>query len=161
MIFDSWDLAVKDKETSDFIAGVIFGVLGALRYILHVTKKKAGFTESIRAIKNHRERYPLIQRTVIEDKANGSPAIEVLKKEISGIIRYVPKASKLERLMVCLPAIEAGQLLLPANNIATFNVDDYIGSLTKFPNADYDDDVDATTCGLIYLISKNKSIHVD
>lgn len=160
MIYDAWDLAVKDKITSDFIAGVIFGVVGALKYILHVTKKKAGFADSIKAIKLHRDRYPEIDRTIIEDKANGSPVLEVIRKEIPGVLPYVPKYDKIVRLRTCEPEFEAGQILFPIDDIATFDVKDFITSLTSFPNGDSDDDVDATSCGINYYRHTFKNIHI-
>jgi predicted phage terminase large subunit-like protein len=155
-LLDSWDLSVKDKETSDYACGVVWGIKGALKYVLHVDKQKIGFADSMRAIMSIRQRFPQISKTIIEDKANGSPVIEVLKNKISGVIPYCPSINKISRLRLCEPDFEAGQVLLPTNDIATFDVEDYINSLTRFPNLEYDDDVDATTTGLIYIKTEYK-----
>jgi len=149
-VFDSWDLSVKGDVESDFVVGIVWGIKGALKYILHRTKAKMGFGDSTKAIRKHRELYPKIERTVIEDKANGSPLIEILKKEVSGIIPYNPQVSKTERARLSEPDFEAKQVLLPVKDIATFDVDDFMHNLMAFPNAKNDDDVDATTCGIIY-----------
>ena len=141
--------SVFDVE-SDFVVGIVWGIKGALKYILHRTKAKMGFGDSTKAIRKHRELYPKIERTVIEDKANGSPLIEILKKEVSGIIPYNPQVSKTERARLSEPDFEAKQVLLPVKDIATFDVDDFMHNLMAFPNAKNDDDVDATTCGIIY-----------
>jgi predicted phage terminase large subunit-like protein len=158
-IIDVWDCSFKDKTSSDFVAGGIWGVKGPFRYLLHVTYAQLGFLDTIKAMQRHRALFvtpgpePLsyIERTVIEDKANGTPIIEVMKQEIQGIIAFEPHGDKKERAFSIEPQLESGCFLLPAPGIATFDVEAYIDNLAKFPNAKHDDLVDMTTMAGIYL----------
>jgi len=164
-IIDVWDCTFKDEKTSDYVAGGIIGVKGAMRYLLHVTYAKMGFVATRKAMLKHRQMYlypkqkdqkeedrlSYIEKTVIEDKANGTAIIETLKEEVQGIIPFEPHGSKTERAYAIEPQLESGCWLLPVKSIATFDVENYIDNLAKFPNAKNDDLVDMTTMAGIYL----------
>lgn len=160
-VIDSWDLAVKDKEVNDDACGIVWGVKGSLKYILGLIKKKMGFVTSLKELVLMREKFQLITKSIIEDKANGSPVIEVLKQKLDGIIAFNPKVDKMTRLMLCQPDFEAGQILLPSKDIATFDTETLMNSLSKFPNIANDDDVDALTTGLIYIKTQHKEINIE
>lgn len=153
-VIDSWDCTFKDLQTSNYVAGEVWGIKGANKYLLHVTKKRMGFVDTIKAMLKHKEMFPEIIATLIEDKANGPAIIEVCKKKISGLIPFNPQGSKQERAAAIEPQCEAGNVFLPVQDFATFDVNDFIDICALFPNAAEDDIVDAMTQLLIYVESK-------
>jgi phage terminase large subunit-like protein len=93
-----------------------------------------------------------ISKTIIEDKANGTAIIEVMKSKVSGIIAFNPGTdSKFERVCVIEPQLEAKNFYIPTKDCATFDVEMYVDNLAKFPNAKKDDLVDMTSMMGIYL----------
>lgn len=166
-IVDVWDCSFKDKESSSFVAGGTWGIKGPFRYLLNITYERLGFLATIKAMLRHRnmflrpgsERVSYIEKTIIEDKANGTAIIEVLKQEIQGIIAFEPHGDKAERAAAIEPQLESGCFLLPTKAIATFDVEMYIDNLAKFPNAEHKDLVDMTTMTGIYL--KQSTMDVD
>lgn len=166
-IVDFWDCSFKDLKTSDFVAGGVWGVKGADRWLLHVTYERLGFLATIKAMLDHRKRFmrpkknpddekevqqSYISKTIIEDKANGTAIIEVMKSKVSGIIAFNPGTdSKFERVCVIEPQLEAKNFYIPTKDCATFDVEMYVDNLAKFPNAKKDDLVDMTSMMGIYL----------
>jgi predicted phage terminase large subunit-like protein len=173
-IVDVWDCSFKDLKTSDFVAGGVIGVKGAFRYLLHVTYAQMGFLATMRGMLRHRQlflhpkksdhaeenRLSYIEKTIIEDKANGTAIIETLKLEVQGIIAFEPHGSKEERAAAIEPQLESGCWLLPVKEIATFDVELFIDNLAKFPNAKNDDLVDMTTMAGIYLKKSTADVDV-
>ena len=152
-VFDSWDCSFKELQDSSFVAGGVWGVMGAFKYLLHVKKERMGFIKTIAAIERNRELFPKITRSVIEDKANGTAVIEVLQSKIPGIIAFNPGSnSKIERAYAVEPQFEAGNIWIPVKEKAGW-VDDYIEEMSKFPNAINNDQVDMTTQALLYVSS--------
>ena len=150
-IISSWDCTFKGLATSDFVACTVWGCVGPDRYLLHVFSKKMGFVDTISAMLRINQQFK-VEKCVIEDKANGSAIIEVLKKRVQGIIPFEPGSrSKEERAYSVEPQLEAGNVYLPINAIATFDVDAFIDECAKFPNGEHDDIPDSVTMGLIYL----------
>jgi len=151
-LLDSWDMTFKDLDTSDYVVGTVWGRTGANCYLLHMTRKQMGFTDSLRSVLSHREKFTKLRKTLIEDKANGTGIIEVLKRKVSGILEFSPgDKSKLERVYMVQHIFESGNVFLPVKQIATFNTDEVIDEFAKFPKADHDDIVDSCTQALIKL----------
>lgn len=98
MIYASHDFPVKDKDTSDFLGSVLGYKVNGNLYIVDCLEKRLAFVKSINYVKSLENIYPGILQ-VIEDKANGSPIIQQLQDEISGIQAFQPgTASKTQRL---------------------------------------------------------------
>lgn len=148
----SVDCAFKDKESNDFVAMQIWGKAGANIYLVHAIKKHLDFPKTIAMIRLLKSMHPDISRIYIEDKANGSAVIQVLKREISGIIPVEPKGGKIARAHAVSGAIESGHVYLPKDK--SF-VKDFMEECSRFPNAEHDDQVDAMTQGLNKLIFKS------
>ena len=84
-------------------------------------------------------------RKIVEAKASGDALINTLNKEIGGFVPYHPKMlSKLDRLKLCLPYFEAGNVWLPDDSVDKES-DTYIQQLIRFPKATHDEIVDITT----------------
>jgi predicted phage terminase large subunit-like protein len=85
---------------------------------------------------------------LIEDKANGSAVIQVLSREIPGILPVNPEGGKVARAAAVSPLIEAGNAYLPHPQYAPW-VNDFIEECAAFPNGTHDDQVDAMTQALL------------
>ena len=142
----SWDLAFKKTEESDFVVGLTWARKGGDHYLVSRYKKRASFTETVQAIKYMSMKHPKAVRKYIEDKANGSAVIDTLKKEFSGIIPINPKSDKVARAHSCQALYDAGNVFLPNPELQGNEwVYEYINTLLEFPKGKHDDDVDATT----------------
>lgn len=149
-IWQSWDLSFKDQANSDFVVGLVAGRVGANYYLLDQFKGRASFTATCQAIRRMVDRYPATQKVLIEDAANGPAVLDALKATVSGIVGVTPEGGKWARAESVSPIIEAGQVHLP-NPVSDTGrrladhawVDDFVDTLSAFPNGAHDDDVDA------------------
>lgn len=149
-IIQSWDMAFKDTAASDFVAGQVWGKVGADVYLLEEVHERLGFTASKQAVIDMTGRNPLAMRKLVEDKANGPAIIDSLKKDIPGLIPVEPDGSKLARAHAVTAQWESGNVWLPHPDIAPW-VTDFVEELTTFPAGANDDRVDAMTQALRYL----------
>lgn len=149
LLFASWDLAFKKTSDSSYVAGQVWGVLGARRYLLDRVRRRMSFTETVRAIKALHAQWPAAVPILVEDKANGPAVISTLEEEVPGIIPVEPDGDKVARCHACAPYFEAGNVILPVPAIAPW-VQEYVAELLLFPNAASNDETDATTQALNY-----------
>lgn len=174
MVIQSWDLAFKEKTTSDYVAGQIWGAIGLKKYLIYAIKQKMDIIKTIESIISLSKRYPESYLKLIEDKANGPAVIQILKDKIAGLKEVNPETDKISRLNAIIPTIYAGEVYLPCITDPTdFNagkinvipkcdtwVLDFLESMCLFPNGENDDDVDACTQALNFLTRKqNVSIN--
>ena len=143
----SWDLAFTGKVTSDFVVGQVWATDGANRYLIHQVRKRMTFSESVQAILDTKKQYPQAQRILVEAAANGHAAMDILKKELTGLIPVPAKGSKEARAHAVSAAVESGNVLLPGN--APW-LRDFLDELGSFPNGTHDDQVDSLTQALGY-----------
>lgn len=146
-IITSWDMTFKDTNTSDFVVGQVWGRKGADCYLIDQKRGRMSFTETVDAFLEQANTYPKALRKLVEDKANGPAVIDVLKHAVQGIIPIEPDGSKIARAYAVTPMFEAGNIYLPAPEIAPW-VNDYTLELLQFPIVAHDDQVDATTQAL-------------
>ncbi len=144
----SVDCAFKDLETSDYVVAQVWGKAGANRYLIDQIRDRMGIRATMDAIRQLAAKYPAAHTKLVEDKANGSAVVEMLKNEISGIIPVSPKESKESRVFSVAPAVEAGNVYLPDPSIAPW-VKDFVDEVATFPSSRNDDQVDAFTQALI------------
>ncbi|GKV70269.1 hypothetical protein NCCP2716_27670 [Sporosarcina sp. NCCP-2716] len=148
----SWDCTFKGTNTSDYVAGQVWGKRDANFFLLDRRKERMGFSDTIKAIRQMADKWPKAKAKYVEDKANGPAVIEMLKDEISGIIAVNPEGGKETRANAVSPLFEAGNVYLPHPLIAPW-VEELIEELVSFPNAAHDDEVDACTQALNQLFS--------
>ncbi len=149
-IVQSWDCTFKEADTSDFVAGQVWGRKGADFYLLDCVHAKMGITATMQSIRTLSAKWPNARAKLIEDAANGPAVIELLKREIPGILPVNPEGGKVVRAQAILPFVEAGNVWLPDPSIAPW-VHDFVEEAANFPNALHDDNVDAMTQGLNHL----------
>ena len=145
----SVDAAFKDEDQSDFVAIQVWGKTNADIYLIDAVKKHLSFPDTIVEIRRLRAMYPDCKTTLIEDRANGSAIIRMLRYEMTGIIPIQPIGSKMARVQAVLGAIESGNIHLPKHKRFT---GDFVEECCAFPNAAHDDQVDAMSQALNRLI---------
>jgi predicted phage terminase large subunit-like protein len=113
-----------------------------------------GFIDTVQSILSLKQRYSQIGPVYIEDKANGSAIIEVLKTKIPGIIPVQPNGGKEARVHSITPYLEAGNVLLPKHAPFTEKL---VEECLSFPRGANDDGVDAMTYAIDKLLVNGSS----
>lgn len=142
----SVDAAFKKSDTSDFIVIQRWGIgVSGRMYLTEMVRERMTFIETVDAILVMRRRNDILY---IEEKANGSAIIDVLRRKVSGVIAYNPTESKIARLQAVSPWIQAESVYIykfaPWKQI-------FIDEFNFFPNGKNDDIVDATTQAIIKI----------
>jgi predicted phage terminase large subunit-like protein len=151
---DSWDMAFKKAEDTDYVVGQRWVRIGVSRYLIDQQRGRWSFTESLDKVQNWGEgkgRFGrFVHERIVEDKANGPAVVDVLKEKVPGLITVSPGSdSKEARARAVTPEVEAGQVLLPHPSMPGYSwVTDYISELREFPHGANDDQVDGTSQAL-------------
>lgn len=145
----SVDATFKDKETSDFVCIQVWGKAGPNMYLIDLVNARMDFPTTLQAIISMKAKRPDARQILIEDKANGSAIIQVLRTKIGGIIAVEPQGGKVARVNAISPHIESGNVYLPQFAPWTH---DFVEQCATFPNGKYDDMVDAMSQALARLI---------
>ncbi len=149
-IIQSWDMAFKGTDASDFVVGQVWGRKKADKYLLDQVRARIDFPATIQAVKTLSAKWPQAHAKLVEDKANGPAVIDTLKREISGLIAIEPQGSKEARANAVSPQIESGNVYIPDPSIAPW-IHDFIEECAAFPKGANDDQVDAMTQALLRL----------
>jgi predicted phage terminase large subunit-like protein len=94
-----------------------------------------------------------VNAVYVEDKANGSAVMQLLKRKVSRLIPIEPQGSKVSRCYAVSPQIQAGNVYVPHEDVAKFPVGKFIQEWSNFPLGANDDQVDAGTQALDQLSS--------
>jgi predicted phage terminase large subunit-like protein len=150
MLLQSWDMAFKALNESDYVCGQVWGKIGADSYLLDQVHAHLSFSQTLAAVKALSAKWPAALTKLIEDKANGSAVIDTLRHEIPGLIPVEPQGGKFSRASAVSPLIEAGNVYLPDPLLAPW-VEDFVQEAANFPRGAHDDQVDAMSQGLLRL----------
>lgn len=164
-----WDTALKEKTTSDYTVGTLWGIAGADRYLLREVRGQWNLPETKTQLEVlyawGRERWPVIGQAIyVGNSANGPEVVSQLRHRIPGIVPVSEGAGgdKVQRAHAASPQLEAGNVYVPGAGTLQADgmmgpdteltppwVQDYILEHSSFPNAAHDDRVDCTTGALI------------
>jgi predicted phage terminase large subunit-like protein len=145
MIFQSWDTANKATELSDYSVCTTWGVKDRHLYLLHVLRKRLGYPELKRAVREQAEAFSP-QTILIEDKASGTQLIQELVSEGHHEVQgYRSSLNKAVRMHSVTGTIENGFVHLPDK--APW-LGHYMHELASFPNGQNDDQADSTSQAL-------------
>lgn len=151
MMWQSWDFAFKDTDTSDFVVGQVWGRAKGQFFLLYQVRGRMGFTDSVKAVKRVTTMFPKARAKLVEDKANGSAVIDTLKQRIIGLIAVNPEGGKEARANAVSPMHEAGNVFYPDSTVSGFEwVDQHESEMTSFPFSKNDDTVDAESQALLW-----------
>lgn len=160
-LIQSWDTAFKDRTSSDYVVGGLWGQLGADLYLLALRRERMGLTATKQAMRAmtaealaYWPRQPM--RILIEKSANGVEIIEELKRELRGVMPVIASVSKVARAEAAEPALEAGNIFLPGQaapeSPAGYNealtpafAQGLVEECAVFPKGQHDDQVDMFT----------------
>jgi len=154
----SWDLAFKDLETSDYVVGQVWAARGADRFLLDQRRERMDMPRTMEAIRGMSAQWPRTAAKLVEDRANGPAVIATLQHEIAGLIAVNPEGGKIARAAAVSPQIESGNVYLPHPSIASW-VEDLLEECVAFPHAAHDDQVDALTQALNRLQGASRAIY--
>lgn len=143
----SVDATFKDTSDGSYVVGQVWGVSGVQRHLLDQVRDRMDFVDTCTMIKRLYSKWRP-DATLIEDKANGPAVISQLKDTIPGMVPISPDGSKEARAHAASPVVEAGNVYLPES---VPWVGDFVEECCAFPNAMYDDQVDAMTQAINYL----------
>jgi predicted phage terminase large subunit-like protein len=146
-VLQSWDLAFKDAEENDYVAGHVWGRVGANCYLIGHVYEHLDFVQTLARFRKMNVDFPGCPEKLIEDKANGPAVVSTLRNEIPGIIAIEPEGGKVARANAVTPYVESGNVYLPNPDIYPW-VRDFIEQCANFPRAKHDDEVDAMTQAL-------------
>jgi predicted phage terminase large subunit-like protein len=157
----SWDCTYGSKTSdADFVVGQTWGVSGDNHYLLDQVRRKMNLPEMIEAIREQDREWPGLRAVVVERKAAGKDVIDTLSREVYALDPYDPQSqSKEQRLAATLPLWEQGRVYLPhpmhasdMDNDFSWVKERYVPELLTFPGARHDDQVDATSQALIWIM---------
>jgi predicted phage terminase large subunit-like protein len=145
----SWDMTFKDSPSSDYVVGLQAARQGADLYLIDRVKGQWSFTQTCRQVLDLHRRYPQTRTLLIEEAANGAAIVNVLSRQVPGIVPVTPEGGKYARAQAAAPMMEAGNVWLP--NPRPYGqllaehawVDEFVDQLCAFPTGAHDDDVDA------------------
>jgi len=152
-LLQSWDMAFKGTDNSDYVCGQVWLRRGANAYLLDQVHGRYDFVETLNQFRRMSAKWPQAVLKIVEDKANGPAVITSLSREIHGIVPEQPQGSKEARVAAISPLVEAGNVWLPTPELAPW-VGDLIEETAAFPNGAHDDQCDALSQGLHRLILK-------
>jgi predicted phage terminase large subunit-like protein len=169
LLVQSWDTSFKDKKTSDWVVGQVWGAMLADRYLYRAVRGQMGLVDAQEAVLDLdawcERRFPNIPRFVlIENRANGPEIIAEVRKVVAGVIPVDPEGDKIQRAEACTPELAGGNVYLPGwladdqsgpdEQRTPGWVLEHIGESSVFPAGANDDRVDAMTQALRWLRGK-------
>ncbi len=148
-VLHSWDMTFKDTKGTDYVAGGVWGRVGADCFLIDVAHERMDMVKTLASFRDMNERYPCPEK-LVEDKANGPAVISLLKHEIPGIVAVTPQGGKASRANAVIPYVQAGNVYIPNPTLYPW-VNEYIEEHALFPGK-HDDYVDMTSQALVRLM---------
>ena len=152
----SWDTANKTGESNDYSVGIHMSVTNDKHYYIHdVIRKKMQYPELMKTIKAAAKQANDSFRctVVIEDAASGQVIIQELRSQGIAVKGHSPITDKFTRVSSVSGIVESGFVHLPEN--APW-LDEFMLEVTRFPNAKHDDQVDAFSQALHFLVNATR-----
>jgi predicted phage terminase large subunit-like protein len=154
-IVQSWDTALKAKDSNDYSAGLCFLVRGANEiYLTNIVRERMEFPELVNRVIQE-ARASSASAVLIEDHASGTSLIQFIRETLSAVVGTSPQADKATRMYVRTPMLEGGVLRLPKN--APW-LDDFLDEYLAFPNGKTDDQIDALSQFLNWQHERQREI---
>lgn len=148
----SVDASLKCGTEHDFNAIAIIGTNGVDYYVLDVLNFRADITLLVQKVRELRSRYGASTPVLFEAKANGVAALQILRREMSGIMETTPSKDKLERAMTVKYLFDSMNVKFVVRGFVWGEI---VSQFTAFPHGRHDDIVDAVVQGITFLLGRN------
>jgi len=153
-----WDLAMKDKVTSDFTVGQVWARKLADFFLVDQVRGHFSLADIERHMKMFTVKYPRAIAKLVEDAALGPALKQRLQHEVSGIVPVkvgggMIHASKMARAQMVVPYLQGHNLYLPQQTDGSKKqwVWEFIEECAAFDKGAHDDQVDAMGHAIAYL----------
>ena len=144
----SIDASSKGDIHSDFNAISVIGRKGPEYYILDIYNFHADITVLLNKVREIRKKWGNNVPVLFEAKANGISAVQILRKEMSGIMEVSPCKDKIERAMVTKYLFDSLNVHFTLRGLVWGEVQ---AQFTQFPHCRHDDIVDSVCQGITWL----------
>ena len=140
IVIQSWDTALKAKDSNDYSVGLTFLKLGPNEvYLIDIVRSRMEFPELMeRVVREASNQSP--KAILIEDHGSGTSLIQFVKPKVPGVIGISHQSDKETRMYAATPLLEGELLYLPKS--APW-LDDFLDEYLAFPNGKHDDQMDA------------------
>lgn len=156
-LLQSWDMAFKDVKTADFVVGQVWAQKGAQFYLIDQVRGRWNFSETCEQVRQLTQKWPQATLKLVEDRANGTAVMNMLKGRVAGLVAVEPQGGKEARAASVSPLIEAGNVFLPDVRLAPW-LGDFLTELRQFPYGKHDDQVDALTQALTRMAASGAAL---
>lgn len=143
----SVDASFKETTSGSYVVIQVLGRAGPNRFVLYQARGRWDFLETCREIELARKMFPDAD-IYIEEKANGSAIINVLKAKLDRIEPVNPEGGKEARASAAQPYQRSGNCYLPDG--APW-LPEFVEEFASFPKGKNDDQVDAYSQGMLVL----------
>jgi predicted phage terminase large subunit-like protein len=151
----SWDFAFKGEHDSDFVVGQLWARLGPDMFLLHQERGRHDFPECLALMQQTASLYPGVITKYVEEAANGTAIVAMLRHKLSGLeLVNVQAKSKEARARAVAPFVRAGNIFVPEDGTSWgehSSVNQFLAELCAFPRGDYDDSVDSASMAWLKL----------
>ena len=169
-IIQTYDTAFSTKTTADFS---VIQTWGIFEHMETDSTGRENWVSNLILLGNEKGRfdYPALRMKaqelydyhkpdvcIIEKKASGQSLIQDLRRAGLPVLDYIPDRDKTARVYAATPMMEAGRVWLPKGHEWS---DDLYSEAITFPNARYDDQVDAMTMAIHYMKESWNLTHPD
>jgi predicted phage terminase large subunit-like protein len=133
--FMSWDMAFKGEPRSDYCVGQMWLSTGAHLYLIDQVRGQWEMSELLQHFAEFVAKWPMAGAKLVEDKANGTAAMSLLKASIPGLTPVQPLGDKFSRANAAEPFQRAGNIWLPRYDAegSTAWVRGFKDELSQFP----------------------------
>ena len=149
-VIQVWDTAYDEDEGADWSVCMTLGLVGGRVYVLDVFRERLAFPRLVPAVMGLWRRWRP-ERVLVEEKASGKSAIQVLQAETTAPVVGVSPGGKdkTTRARAVTVYLESGRVLFAEG--ATW-LDGFEDELVLFPEGAFDDQVDVLVYGLLELM---------
>jgi len=139
-IVQSWDTAMKAKETSDYSVCLTFLVRNKNQYfLLDAYRDRPEFPELSKLVSSHALKHQA-DAILIEDSASGTSLIQMARRAgLQSVIGINHSKDKVTRMYAQTPKLEARSLFVPK---AASWLSEFLTEYLAFPKSRHDDQVD-------------------
>jgi predicted phage terminase large subunit-like protein len=153
----SVDANLKERKDTDKAVIQCWGAKGSQYWCIDQVDGRWSITDLVRNIKMMKAKWPFVTNILIEDKANGPAAIQLLRGVVPGVIAINPEGGKEARVEAIEWILRAGDVLFPAHNAPW--VQALIDEAATFPAGAHDDMVDSMSQFLVWIMTNGKGLN--